>query len=374
MADTKRRQAEQNDTTDTDTTTPDNTPDVDNSREEIDERIEEWKEEGRFLNVAPKATLYKYDDPKQGNAHTFAGYWRGEDIPDRHTIGLKFGSGRYFIILSRPKGEGKARKSEGKVFRIHPVYDEYKREQDEKNRREKAEANGGAALPAQPAADNIGQLKELLQVFLPIIRESIRPAPQPAAANLAGDMFNQYDLMQQILKKNLFDTAATYRDLSRRFSPGHNAQSIDYEPMDENEDEDEPQEAGILQKIISMIEPFFGLIAQKSPAAQIAAAGLKAAPQFAEILADPRLCGMIINYFDRTKGRAAADTALQNIGIDRESIFRRIPAPAAPQATQRPAAAPQAAQRPAAAQRPIQRPAAAQTTLKRQQKAAHAAK
>lgn len=298
-------------------------------RREVDSIIDEYKDEAGRRDATPKATIYKYDHEKTGNDKTFAGYFTGEEIPNRHNIGVKYGSGRYSLHIDLPKGTAQKAESIHLVFRIHSNYDELKRRADaERIRDELTGANTDrAGLPISAEAGGqiqaMQMMKQMFDMIIPLINRQ-QAAAQPARENPA-ELFNSYQMMQKLLKTNLFDTAETLKEYSRRFQiAGPDFQGID----DENETEE--REPSLMEKIIEMIEPFFGMIAQKTPAAQMAAAGLRAAPQFAEILRDPSLCKMIVNHFDKTRGRQQSDIALKNIGINRAQLFgtKTPPAPA----------------------------------------------
>lgn len=292
-----------------------------------DELIEHYKEEAARRDTIPYCYLYKYEDPKTGQELHQIGQYSGEEIPDPHKIGLKFGSGRYGIKLYTAKGTAASRMQNYSVFKLHAVYDEYKAKADaDAHAAELKRLNGGQQLAAIPAAGNIAEpflmVKEILGMMLPLISAANRPAIQTGPRQeTPAEMINSYTMMQKLLKANLFDTAETLKQYQQRYAGAAADGEIEY-----NEDEPEEREKTVVEKIIEMIEPFFSLIASKSPAASIAAQGLKAAPQFIEILNDPALCRMIVQYFDRTKGRAASDMALKNIGIDRMKLFSQVPA------------------------------------------------
>lgn len=323
--------------------------------EQYEEILQDWLEYGREIDAEPRADVYKYLNPDHGAAKEGIGYFIGDQIPTRHQIGLMEGSGKYSIDLQFYKKEAIQKKGRKRItFRLGKRYDELKREEDAKKNPPRDPAAPPA--PGQSAADTLQLVRDFLAIILPqVTAAKQQPAALPAPQNTAQDMLNQYAIMQKILKANLFDTAATYQEFNRRFSAGAlNAPGID---DDEDEDDQEPpqKEKSLMEKIIEMIEPFFGLLAQKSSAAQVAAQTLRAAPQFTAILEDKNLCRMIIQHFDRTKGREAADRALKNIGINREAFFNAIGQrqaapriPAAPQAaTGKPTApaAPQAARK-----------------------------
>jgi len=327
--------------------------------DQVEEKVAAWKEEARQLNLIPNANIYKYKNPT-GNSQIFVGYFSGDEIPEnKHDIGLLYGGGRYHIILRRPKGNDE-RKLQNIYFEIHSIYDEHKRKHDEENRKNTFQ-NLPAIVPqaAPTPQETFSVVKDILSLIIPIMAANNRPQViAPERKETAQEVFNSYSLMQKVLKNQLFDTAQTYKELMQKFSDTtearQNGNSIEYAEYDDENDQETGKERGVLEKIIDVIEPFFSLIAQKGIAGKIAAAGIKAAPAFNEVLQDQKLCRMIVSYFDQTKGREAADLALQNIGINRAAIFsnqiRTAPQrrePAAPPTAQ-PAAqtAPQAAQQP----------------------------
>jgi hypothetical protein len=318
---TKRQQDEENDT-DTGTTAKEHT-----EKRSFDEIIEHFKEEGRRREVVTTQWLYKYDHEKNGTERIQIGKFQNEDIKDQHEIGLIFGAGRYGVLLYNAKGKADSEERKAYLFRLGDIYNTYKAEADaEKRKKELEKFNGqpAGAAAIQPAgggtAESFLMVKEILSMILPVLQQANRAAAIPAAGprqESPAEMINSYSMMQKLLKTNLFDTAETLREYSRRYAGP--AQEADF---DEADAEPEEKEKNLMEKIIEMIEPFFGLIASKSPAASIAAQGLRAAPQFVEILNDPQLCRMIIQHFDRTKGRAASDIALNNIGINRAELFQ----------------------------------------------------
>ena len=293
----------------------------------VDQIIEHFVIEAGRRETIPTQWIYKYDNEKNGDDRQGVGKFRGEELKDQHEIGLLFGAGRYGIQLYNAKGKGSKEERKYLTFRLGPIYDKYKAEADAKNHRAEVERISGttpATIPGSPAtgpAESFLMVKEILAMILPIIKTANSNAAAAAPhQETPAEMFNSYSMMQKMLKANLFDTAETLKQYSRRY-----AITADADISDDDETQPEEKEKSVVEKIIQMIEPFFSLIANKSPAASIAAQGLRAAPQFVEILNDPSLCRMIVQYFDRTKGRTAADIALQNIGIDRKRLFQTAP-------------------------------------------------
>jgi hypothetical protein len=299
------------------------------ARRQVDDIIDDYKAEALQRDTTPKATIYKYDNEKSGQDRTFTGYFTGDEIPNRHAIGLLYGSGRYAIHLDQPKGTAKQREQTDIIFRIHSIYDQHKATADAEKERKRIDAQkvdginyNAGAMQAQSNAQPFQMMKEIFSMLLPVIKAATPPAAIAAPAvrpETPTDMFNSYQMMQKLLKTQLFDTAATFREFSRRYATAENIETV------EGDEEPQQREPNIVEKIIEMIEPFFGLIAQKSEAAKITAMGLKAAPQFLEILNDPALCRLIVTHFDRTRGREKSDLALKNIGIDRARLFNRQP-------------------------------------------------
>lgn len=297
---------------------------------DLDVLIEEYKSEAEQRDTTPKMYVYRYENekvPKENDAEMM-GCFFGNDIPEKHKIGLLYGGGRYRVHLKQPAKNGKGPDSTTVIIKISHAYDKLKADFDEQTRREEAARLNensrfpGSGSPAQiPAAvqgstfgETFVMLKEILSIIMPVVKiQSAAPAPVPAP-----DMMAQYGTMQKILQKNLFDTAETYRTFSRRFQSDEPE-----EPgiVDNFEPEEEPKGINIVEKIVKMIEPFFVLLAQKGPAGQVAAEAARAAPQFAEVLSDPQLCRFIVQYFDKTKGIDKANQALANLGINRQALF-----------------------------------------------------
>lgn len=298
--------------------------------------IEAYKEEGRLLNAPPNFELFKYH-ALTGKGYSSAGYWTGDDIPNKDEIGRLFGGGRYWYILRHAKGKGEKKKATCKTFYLHERYDELKRQADEEKRQQEAQRRGsmaGTPAPAVTAQETFTIVKDILALIMPVMKEANRQ-PAQIAAQPAPDMLDTQRMIQQVLKKNLFETAETYSQLARKMAQIDNRPEPEDLNDEENDEPEQPKGTRIMEMIIKMIEPFFGLIAQNTIAGKTAAAALKAAPKFAEIIQDKRLCQLIVNYFDQTKGRAAADIALKNIGIKRDELFKQQQ----PTATAAPAAA-----------------------------------
>ena len=317
----------------------------------VDQIIEHFIDEGTRRECTPVQWIYKYDNEKSGDDRQGVGKFSGDEMKDQHAIGLLFGAGRYGIQLYVAKGKSNGQQRKYITFRLGPVYDKYKAEADAERQKKELERMTGqpGALPAIPDAGNTAaaqsflMVKEILSLVLPIVaagNKAAAPAPIPRQESPA-EMFNSYTMMQKLLKNNLFDTAETMKQFARRYNPA----AIEAEEIDTEPQEPEPEKS-TMQKIIDLIEPFFSLIANKSPAASLAAQGLRSAPQFVEILNDPALCRMIVQYFDKTKGRAASDMALQNIGINRAALFQQqaqqLTAPRAATGQSRPTPAPAA--------------------------------
>lgn len=294
---------------------------------DLDNLIEDYKTEAAQRETTPKMVLYKFENDKTGKEREFIGYFVGEDIPEKHMIGCMFGGGRYQIYLKQPRGTAQENKQLSIQLKISHVYDAHKAKYDEEKRRQEVQRLNGISSPGPAQAitpaggASIGEsfvmLKELLTLIMPAIKAQSAAA---ATAQPAPDMLSQYAMMQKVLQKNLFDTAETYRAFNRRFQIDEQEPTgIEEEPVEP--EKKEPSLMDQVGKFIKMVEPFFGLIAQKGSVAQITAQTVRAAPQFLEIISDPQLCRVIVNYFDRTKGKDASDQALKNLGINREKLF-----------------------------------------------------
>jgi hypothetical protein len=325
---------------------------------EVEERVEDWLELNRVENGSPCATLYKLVGPKNETREQ-VDYFRGI-IPTRHEIGLDYGPG-YYLMIIRNTTASKGVKSTSIRFTLADSYNEkhlkHKREQAERERLALGQSNGLPSAIPQAQKDPGETLKEAfglvrlmqaetLAIFKPILERALAPAA-PLALPAPVTPFQDYALSRQIMKDSLKESMSMMNLMQKTMIENHSAPG----DLDDEEKDPDDEKKSMFDKIIALAEPFINILAQNNMAAKMAAAGIKAAPQFKEVLQDAGLARRIVQYVETKEGPERAGIALKNLGINPAdyigpSARPPVPTPRAPvqqkQANKPPARGPQA--------------------------------
>lgn len=320
---------------------------------EVEERLAEWLETNRVENSLPCATLYKFSGAT-GEQKEQMDYFRGV-IPSRHEIGLLYGAGRYMLCIRNTTGQ-KGAKSSSIRFTLHESYNEraanFKREKADKERLALGQSTNqiSALPPAQTGKESLleavtlvrAMQSDTLAMFKPILERLLVPAV-PAAPQKQTTPFEEYALTRQILKDNLKENISMYSTMQKTLIENQAGNSRDRDDDQDDDQETAPDEKqSMFDKIIALAEPFINILAQNNMAAKMAAAGIKAAPQFKEVIKDVGLAKRIISYVEEKEGAERAAIALKNLGINRDD-YRGSAAAQTPAAPRLPVAAPRKA-------------------------------
>ena len=287
--------------------------------------VQGWLDENRIAEREPHATLYRYLDEK-GTRKENIDYYTGV-IPEKHEIGIQHGAGFYLFILHNG-GNRHNQKATTFRFRMGKAYDEkhanYIKEKATKER--EALSLAVTPPPAAPVPAPVNGNESLIQafgmiqavmaqafrLFEPLISASVKPTPALPPPSQGTNPMADYALSRKIMAESLKDNLALMADISRKYGRVENM-----EGLPEEEGGKEEKEAGLFEKIIELAAPFVNILAQNSLAGKAAAAAVKAAPAFKEVVNDTALAKRVIEYFDAKEGKTKADMALKNLGIDR---------------------------------------------------------
>jgi hypothetical protein len=313
---------------------------------EVEDRLADWLETNRIENSTPVATLYKLIG-ETGETREQVDYFRGV-IPSRHEIGLNYGPGRYIMIIRNTTGM-KGAKTTTIRFRLHESYKEknfaFKREQVEKERFALGQPN--ALPPAVPAPQSgkeslleaftlvRSMQADTMAMFKPILERLLTPAT-PAIPMKSVTPFEEYALTRQILKDNLKENVSMFSTMQKALIDSRSPSTQD----DDDTDDLPAEKQSLFEKIIALAEPFINILAQNNTAAKMAAAGIKAAPQFKEVIRDASLARRIISYVEEKEGPERASIALNNLGISRADYTPPSKSTPAQGTTPRPPVAP----------------------------------
>lgn len=332
-----------NDTAEGSTTIPGlNNLDTDEIREEtdftgevtFDRKLRDWLSKENYENLSATVTLYKFDNPATGTEKAQCGQWSNE-IPDSHTIGLTYGSGRYLVLVTTPEGAKQAKAIKGYRFRLHTYYDELRRQAIAAGSMPLLPGASGSAAYSAPAGIRPGPaggslegglslVREVLGIIMPILEVRGR-----GAAPVDDMLMGQYSAMSKMLNKNLMDNHQMLLEMKRNEVLGADPAGID-----EVDDEEKPS---IIEQLSPLIQKFLPLLLGNTPAAAATAATVRAIPDFKRIMGNPGEVGRIVAYLDNAIGKDKTDIVLRRLKVNRPGSAG--PRPAAPGPRARPAPA-----------------------------------
>jgi hypothetical protein len=290
---------------------------------QFDAALSEWIEKENFTNDESIATLYKHDNPKGGREKVQVWEWHNE-IPSAHSIGLQFGSGRYTILFKIPKKKA----IRGYTFRLSEYYDEMRRAQNSP-----VSQLPGAMPPYYPvtggkthATENNGleaSLNVIERIFsgmvMPMMARINQPAVAPAQLpDFSGMAMQNYQNMMTLAKTNALEMARMGRMLTDKTINDSIAGETD--DMDTQDDPSRPPT--ILEQIMPLVNQFLPMLLNNNPAASAAVNVVKQMPQYKELAANPAQLAEVVNYLDKSKGKAATTKILKKLNIPRPGESR----------------------------------------------------
>lgn len=268
--------------------------------------IDSWLSTLPEENEGLLTVLYKYKNPNT-TKYRYAYQWQDE-IPDAHDIGLRFGSGKYNLMLKARDEKGRQRKRSYK-FEIDTFYDDIRRKK--------------RISPDTPLGDNYeepetvvynGQnqqqnsLESSMQVFervvgmlVPLIGVDKRNNNN---FNPGEFMMKTYDGVGKVLQKNLSSQADMVNQIAKT-------------QMNIDDDGDDGESTGneILDMIKPFLENFLPILKKDNVNSRIAAKTIKSFPQYKELMGNKKALNHVINYLVEKEGKEEANKILSNLKI-----------------------------------------------------------
>ena len=287
------------------------------------DRLRVWLDQENLEKLQVTSTLYKFENPVTGEEKAQCGSWVG-DVPDAHTVGLTYGSGRYSLLVTTPPGKNQARKIKGYRFKIHPYYDDLRRQAAQGslpggmagasaqflpyNARP---GNGGQSeSPTSALSAGLGAVKELIAVIAPLMAaRASGPSGGGPDARLMGEVMGDvYRNMGQVMADNVRNTQKLLTDLRRGdFGAG--------EEQEGQEVEDEGK--SVLEQLKPLLAEFVPLLLGKGPAAKVTAATVRNLPQFRQAISDKGELRRIVEYLDKSLGADKSNALLGRLKVTR---------------------------------------------------------
>jgi len=322
-------------------------PLVDDSPDETgkswDADLERWLQEVRADDFSYVSTLYRFRDQKLWVIDEFKDY-----VPSAHQIGMDHGGGSYRIYVhipickEYPKGTVKTKR-----ISIDP-------ESYRKKRIEAGIIPETALQQYQPnnPAESRREIFDMLSSFSEMMRK-FQPANVAAPVPSSVDAFQQYAVLQEVLKKNLFDNIEMQKQLTEKFmkqpipesgaavKPENDADESDAEP-----EEKEGMITTILAKVLPLLDRFLPLLTGNSPQSKVAIEILRQQPEYQALLKDNLYMKKMISEIKQRAGIEKTRKVLSNLKLDdqgRPLAGRPDPRPD-PRRVARPTGRPQIAQ------------------------------
>ena len=274
---------------------------------DFDHKLEAWFTEKNYENLPAVVTLYKFKNPANLDSLYQCNQWKNE-LPETHIIGLKFGAGKYKIIINIPPGKKQRKITTSRVFELGPYYDTRMKEEQGRVFLEGPDRQSPASLPvssvAAPVEASLALMERMLAMLSPILAAAMRPPQSPAA-----EMVQAYASLNHILKEQAMDTQAILTDRTRQLANLPLEYSGDGEPP--------PAKPDVLTAII----PFIAQIAEKilggGPQGAIAAGMVKQVPGFKNVVNNPGDLKTIITYLDKKFSPDKTNILLKKLKVER---------------------------------------------------------
>jgi len=284
---------------------------------QFDAALSEWIEKENFTNDESIATLYKHDNPKGGREKVQVWEWHNE-IPSAHSIGLQFGSGRYTILFKIPKKKA----IRGYTFRLSEYYDEMRRTQSAGNNQpgtmpQYYPVSGGKSQATEnngiEASLNVIELIFIGMVMPLMARVSEQKPASQQLPDFSGLAMQNYQNMMTLAKTNALEMARMGRMLTDKTITA----SLEGENEDMTDETETNRPPTILEQIMPLVNQFLPMLLNNNPAASAAVNVVKAMPQYKELAANPAQLAEVVNYLDKSKGKAATTKILKKLNIPR---------------------------------------------------------
>src|SRR4030042_6693205 len=238
------------------------------------------------LDESPSFTIYKFENPLQGDDKAFIAKFTQENPPDEDFIGREYGSGSYMRMMIAP-----AKKIEHDLcrvykFRVHSRYDKI------------AFPQPAGSIPQQqffqPQKDStlqaIEMFERLTRSMLPLLVRQQDP-------DMKALMFQNFKDTGDILKKQQMDMIRSFSAL-----------------RDQGEDVantvEEKNEPSIIEQFAPIIKHFLPLLLGGGKKAEAVSTLARATPQFAAVIKDRGMFKKLVKHLDDTRGKEDTDKAL----------------------------------------------------------------
>ena len=275
---------------------------------EFENLFSSWIEENKAEDQKATVSLYKFDDFKSGNDKSFVWEWEN-DIPSKHSIGLRWGGGRYLLLVTIPTNKKTGKPLiKGKRFKLNPYYDELRKKEQENNQQG---LNVPTIInPVNSLQDTFSIVKQVVDLLTPLIKQNQQPLNNaPPLTDLTPFLMQNYKMVQGVLTRSLIDQQRALKEM-QDFYEGENNNGAE---------EMETTTTGniVTDTLLPLVEKYLPAILGNTPQANILIGILKGLPQFKQIVENKtELCDWI-KALDEEIGKNKTDKLLKKLNLSR---------------------------------------------------------
>ena len=264
----------------------------------FEDDLDEWL--AGYDDNSCKVSLYKYENRSMGARRALVCQFEDE-IPTMHQIGVAYGSGRYYLLVSIPRPDAAGKKPvKSYTFRIHETYDQYTAKKD-------------TAPVVSPMQETLQMMTAMIGVITPLIN-AMRPAQQQNPLELIQPLIiGQAKAMQDIATTSIQNQMTTANEMIKK--------QIDqsFEVVDEEDRDEENEGDSLFEQIMPMVEQFLPQILGDKTGmfAKTAIGMVKKAPQFKQLVEDKNSYIRLIDHLDEKYGSAETNRLLKMLKLKR---------------------------------------------------------
>jgi len=280
---------------------------------DTDGKLNDWLQSNDISLNEIQVTIYRWDNAETGADKTQVDFIRG-DLPDKHTIGLKHGAGKYTVIIVKPKtGADDKRKITSRTFKLGDHYNTLMQEEKLKN-------NPYGNLPGYPpgmfppvnnqqnnnSMDMIKVMSLMMQNTFNMLTPILAAAVAPRENGNGKNDITAYSMIDKILQNNAKNNIEFYGELQKKI-------------VDNDLELQQAEKPGIIEQLLPVIDKFIPMFSQKQvpPGAEETLKAIKASEQYKEITDNRETVTALINHLDKKHGKAKVSKVLKKLNIQR---------------------------------------------------------
>lgn len=255
--------------------------------------------------------LYKYENYLSGEQKSLVDKFVETEPPDENEVGLRYGSGRYLLVLLVPP-EGKREKIVRSYrFRCHPVYDDRRADLLGPGRgRPSYQVEQAPPRRDTSLADAFALFQGMIQTIIPLVR----PPENPDVQRMMSQNFH---VVSDVMKKQLESNVQLMADYQRRVA---NLKQIG-ENMGKGErqqqDEEDSGVMAIIQQVAPLLQEWLPRLLKPGAEGKVVSNIVKETAMFQEIKRSRKMINALIGHLDQTEGQEKTNKILNALNLKR---------------------------------------------------------